>query len=61
MEWHNTTLLCCFRDFLHIDEKCKSFNCEDLKTGGGIWWILGIIYRFTNTFFCVAATALYGR
>lgn len=36
MEWHNTTLLCCFRDFWHIDEKCKSFDCKDLKTGGGI-------------------------
>lgn len=33
MEWHNTTLLCCFRDFWHIDEKCKSFDCKDLKTG----------------------------
>lgn len=36
MEWHNTTLLCCFGDFWHIDEKCKSFDCKDLKTGGGI-------------------------
>lgn len=36
MEQHNTTLLCCFRDFWHIDEKCKSFDCKDLKTGGGI-------------------------
>lgn len=36
MDWCNTTLLCCFRDFWHIDEKCKSFDCKDLKTGGGI-------------------------
>ena len=56
MEWHNTALLCCFRDFLHIDEKCKSFNCENLKTGAG-YRGYGQYERFEQTF-CLAATAL---
>lgn len=50
MEWHNTTLLCCFRDFWHIDEKCKSFDCKDLKTGGGIQGFYG---QSVDFFVCI--------
>lgn len=50
MEWHNTILLCYFRDFLHIDESAKFIVYRNPGSGrvyrdfGGIFRrILGVL------------------
>lgn len=41
-----------FYGHLHFDEKCKSFNCENLKTGGGIYVFYGQSVDFMMRILC---------